>query len=180
MPAVVGRVEGLNETLTYLKRFDEDALKAMNKELYGVMRGLVADARSLAPTVSPMSGWAEPTNGEWGTRLLFDPRAIKTGIRSKIGTVRQKDSNTKEKAYLLINANPAGAIYETAGRKTQGKGKNGKHFIRQIENDSGIVVAGKQGRIAWKAVYEKRTEVANKMKRVVDREIDRINGKLAA
>lgn len=180
MPAVVGRVEGLVETLTYLKRFDEDALKAMNQELYGVMRGLVADARSLAPQAWPMSGWAEPNSGEWGTRLLFDAKAVKMGIRSKIGTVRQKDANTKERAYLLINSNPAGAVYETAGRKTQGKGRNGKQFVRNIENYSGMVVIGKQGRIAWKAVNEKREEVGAKMKRIVDREIDRINGKLAA
>jgi hypothetical protein len=144
------------------------------------MRDLVAEARALAPQTWPMSGWAEPSAGEWGTRLLFEPRAVKMGIRSKIGTVRQKDGNTKDKAYLLINANPAGAIYETAGRKTQGKGKNGRQFVRNIENYSGQVVIGKQGRIAWKAVYEKRAEVAARMKKIVDRQIDLINGKLAS
>lgn len=180
MPAVVGRVEGLVETLTYLKRFDEDALKAMNQELYGVMRGLVADARSLAPQAWPMSGWAEPNNGEWGTRLLFDTKAVKMGIRSKIGTVRQKDVNTKERAYLLINANPAGAIYETAGRKTKGKGVNGRGFIQQIENDSGMVVIGKQGRIVWKAVNEKRVTVVAKMEAIVKRYQAWTNRKLAA
>ncbi len=180
MPAVVGRVEGLNETLTYLKRFDEDALKAMNKELYGVMKQLVADARSLAPTTVPMSGWGKANLGEWGTRLLYEPRKVRTGIRSKIGTVRRKDIDTTERAYLLINANPAGAVYETAGRKQSGKTRQGRQFVKNIEQDSGQVVRGKQGRIAWKAVYERRAEVMYKMKVIVDREIDRINGKLAA
>lgn len=182
MATVAGRVEGLDETITYLKQFDKETLKALNKELYGVMRELVAEARSLAPAVTPMSGWAEPSKygAEWGTRLLFNANKVKTGIRSKIGTVRHPNSNTTSRTYLLINANPAGAIYETAGRKTRGKGVNGRGFITQIENDSGMVVIGKQGRIVWKAVYENRAMVVNKMELIVKRYEALINRKLAA
>lgn len=182
MATVAGRVEGLDEAITYLKQFDKETLKALNKELYGVMKELVVEARSLAPSVSPMSGWAEPSayGAEWGTRLRFDPRKVKTGIRSKIGTVRHPNSYTTSRTYLLINSNPAGAIYETAGRKTKGKGVNGRGFIEQIENDSGIVVIGKQGRIVWKAVNENRAMVVNKMELIVKRYEAFINRKLAA
>lgn len=182
MATVAGRVEGLDETIQYLKEFDKETLKALNKELYGVMKELVAEARSLAPSVSPMSGWAEPSKygAEWGTRLLFDSRKVKSGIRSKIGTVRHPNTYTTSRTYLLINSNPAGAIYETAGRKSSGKGKNGEGFIRQIENDSGMVVIGKQGRIVWKAVNENRAMVVNKMETIVKRYEALINRKLAA
>lgn len=182
MATVAGRVEGLDETIKYLKEYDKETLKALNKELYGVMKELVAEARSLAPSVSPMSGWAEPSQygAEWGTRLRFDPRKVKSGIRSKIGTVRHPNTFTTSRTYLLINANPAGAIYETAGRKSSGKGKNGENFIRQIENDSGMVVIGKQGRIVWKAVNENRAMVINKMEIIVKRYEAYINRKLAA
>lgn len=182
MATVAGRVEGLDEAIHYLKQFDKETLKALNKELYGVMKDLVVEARSLAPSVTPMSGWAEPSKygAEWGTRLLFDARKVKTGIRSKIGTVRHPNSYTTSRTYLLINANPAGAIYETAGRKSEGKGPNGRGFIRQIENDSGIVVIGKQGRIVWKAVNENRATVVNKMEAIVKRYEALTNRKLAA
>ena len=182
MATVAARVEGLDETINYLKQFDKETLKALNKELYGVMKELVYEARSLAPSASPMSGWAEPSKygAEWGTRLLFDPRKVKTGIRSKIGTVRHPNSYTTSRTYLLINANPAGAIYETAGRKSEGKGVNGRGFIRQIENDSKIVVIGKQGRIVWKAVNENRATVVAKMEAIVKRYEAYTNRRLAA
>ena len=180
--AVVARVEGLQETLGYLKRFEPELLKGMNKELYAVMKDLVKIGRSLAPTQSPMSGWAKPSplGAEWGTRLLYQPGKVKTGIRSKIGWVRRKDTNTTERAYFLINANPAGAVYETAGQKVRSRTPQGRQFVRNIEQQSGIVVRGKQGRIAWKAVYDNRENVARAMKVVVDRYIDIINQKLAA
>lgn len=179
---VVARVEGLQETLTYLKRFEPELLKAMNKELYAVMKELVMEGRSLTPTSSPLSGWAKPSpmEAEWGTRLLFQPGRVKTGIRSKVGWLRRTDIHTTERAYFLINANPAGAIYETAGRKQQARTKQGANFVRQIEQRSGIVVRGKQGRVAWKAVYDNREKIAYKFKVVVDRYIDKINGQLAA
>lgn len=182
MATVAARVEGLDETIKYLKEFDKETLQALNKELYGVMKELVYDARALAPTASPMSGWATPSElgAEWGTRLLFEPSKVKTGIRSKIGTVRHPNSYTTSRTYLLINANPAGAIYETAGRKTKGKGVNGRGFIQQIENDSGMVVIGKQGRIVWKAVNEKRVTVVAKMEAIVKRYQAWTNRKLAA
>lgn len=182
MATVAGRVEGLDETIQYLKQFDKETLKGLNKELYGVMKGLVADARALAPESSPMSGWATPSKygAEWGTRLLYQPSKVRVGIRSKIGTVRHPNTYTTSRSYLLINANPAGAIYETAGRKTSGKGANGEGFINQIVKDSGITVIGKQGRIVWKAVNENRAEVIAKMETVVKRYEAWINRKLAA
>lgn len=182
MQAALARVEGLSETVAYLKRFDNETLKAMNKELYGVMKGLVQETRSMAPDIAPMSGWAKKslTGAEWGTRLLYTPAKVKTGIRSKIGPVRRKDTNTREQAYFLINANPAGMVYERAGRKSRGTSKQGKQFIENIEERSGITVIGKQGRLAWKSVYESRDEVTAKMAKVVARYVNWINGKLAA
>lgn len=180
--AVVAKVEGLNETVAYLKRFDADTLKAMNKELYSVMKGLVQETRGMAPDIAPMSGWAKKslTGAEWGTRLLYQPARVKTGIRTKIGPIRRKDTDTREQAYFLINANPAGVIYERAGRKTKGSTRAGVQFINNIEQRSGITLTGKQGRLAWKSVYESRDEVTAKMAKIVARYVNFINAKLAA
>lgn len=179
---VVAKVEGLAETVAYLKEFDTETLKAMNKELYAVMKGLVQETRSMAPDIAPMSGWAKKsmTGAEWGTRLLWQTSKVKTGIRSKIAPVRRKDTNTREQAYFLINANPAGVVYERAGRKTKGSNRAGIQFIQNIEERSGITLTGKQGRLAWKSVYESRDEVTAKMAKVVARYVNLINAKLAA
>lgn len=182
MQVALTRVEGLNETVAYLKRFDNEALKALNKELYAEMKGLVQTARSMVDDTAPMSGWTKKslTGAEWGTRLLYTPSKVKTGLRSKIESVRRTDANTVERAYFLINANPAGMVYEWAGRKSRGTSKQGKQFIENIEERSGIIVIGKQGRLAWKAVYENRDKVTASMAKVVGRYVNWINGKLAA
>lgn len=180
MPAVA-RVEGLDEAIAYLKLFDNETLKALNKELYGEMKRLVQKTRTMAPASAPMSGWEKKslTGAKWGTDLNFTPTKIRTGIRTKIGPVRNKALNTRERAYLLINANPAGAIYETAGRKTRGTTAQGKQFIQNIEERSGITVIGKQGRLAWKSVIENRASVTANMAKVVARYVNLINEKLA-
>lgn len=180
MPAVQ-RVEGLNETIAYLKLFDVENYKAINKELYGEMKRLVGVGRSMAPTTSPMSGWEAGSegSGRWGSVLAFSPGKVRTGIRTKIGPVRRKDTNTRERTYFLLNANPAGAVYETAGRKSRGKTPQGRQFVTNIENYSGEVVIGKQGRLAWKAVYQNRKEVTYALAQVVRKYEEIINRKLA-
>jgi hypothetical protein len=168
------RIDGLDEAVAYLKLFDNETLKAMNKEMYSVMKDLV-------PGTSPMSGWEKKslTGAKWGTQLNFTPSKIRTGVRSKIGLVRNKSLNTRERAYLLINANPAGAIYETAGRKTDGATPQGRQFIKNIEERSGMRVIGKQGRLAWRAAINNRAEITVKMGRVVAKYQDMINRRLA-
>lgn len=180
MPAVA-RVEGLDEAVAYLKLFDQETLKAMNKEMYGVMKGLVQETRGMVPNTAPMSGWEKKslTGAKWGTVLTFAPSKVRTGVRTKIGNVRNKGLNTRERAYLLINANPAGAIYETAGRKTNGSTPQGEQFIKNIKERSGITVLGKQGRLAWKAAIDNRAEITVKMAKVVARYTDMINARLA-
>lgn len=176
MPAP--RVEGLDETLAYLKLFDEQLYKDINKELQREMYKLVKVARSLTPTTSPMTNWNTDGGGKWGNEIGFDPAKARSRIRSQSKAVRPKNSTTKERVYLLLN-DRAGAIYETAGRKTQGKTPQGRQFITNIENYSGMVVIGKQGRVAWKAVNENRKEVIAGVAVIVNKYQEIINRKLA-
>ena len=91
----------------------------------------------------------------------FNPNAVKSGIRSKIGRGK-KSINGFKSVYSIINATPAGAIYETAGRKNpngdpKSKSRNpnaGKQFIDAIQKQSGQrEPRGKhEGRIAFAAV----------------------------
>lgn len=195
--ATVLAVEGAREAARYLKEFDEDLLRAMNKEQYQVMKDLVKQARSLVPFTAPMSGWAKPSKGEWGSRLLYSPNKVRMGIRSKIGRVRYKATNEIQSAYLLVNANPAGMVYEQAGRRNRNgrpwnpkstskdfshssNPKAGAQFIENIVDHSGITVIGKQGRLAWKAVYDNRRKVAAQFEGIVNKYVAYVNKRLAA
>lgn len=183
MPAaVVGRVEGLNETVAYLKLFDVETYKALNKELYGEMKKLVQETRTDAPATRPLRNWKAYEGGtsRWGNVLAFDPRAVRMGVRSKIGPVQNKALNTRERAFFLIEGNPAGAVYETAGRKTKGRTPQGRAFIRNLEAKSGITVIGRQGRLVWKNVIENRSEINAACALIVRKYEDLINRKLAS
>lgn len=173
------KIVGLDETVRALRKFDPDALKEMNKTIYQAMKIAQVDARQLAPEVSPLSGWARPVKeGRWADRT-FTPRAVKMGLKTKIDRARRRGTWTS-KAYLLINSDAAGSIYETAGRKNpKGNSKQGANFNKLIARQSGIIVRGKQGRIAYKAVEDNRTEIIAMSTAAIDKAQAAINRKLA-
>lgn len=173
------KIVGLDETVRALRQFDPAALKEMNKTIYQAMKISQIDARKLAPEKSPLSGWARPVKaGKWD-RLTFRPKPVKTGIRTKIDRARKRGTWTS-KAYLLINADPAGAIYEVAGRKKPlDEDSNSARFINAIEGQSKVTVRGKQGRIAYKAVEDNRPEIVAKSNAAIAKAEAIINAKLA-
>ena len=174
------KIVGLDETVRALRQFDPAALKEMNKTIYQAMKIAQVDARQLAPSVTPLSGWAKPIkSGKWD-RLTFKAKPVKMGIKTKIDRARKRGTWTS-KAYLLINADPAGAIYETAGRKNpQGRNAQGARFINAIRGQSGVTVRGKQGRIAYKAVEDNREEIVAKSNAAITKAEAAVNAKLAS
>lgn len=187
MPAVA-RIEGLNEAVAYLKQFDTQTLKALNKELYSEMKKLKLQTRADAPVKTPLRNWKPQANpkSRWGfvksgdkAGIAFDPRAVRMGITTELKPVRIKGRDTKERAYLLVENNGGGSVYEAAGRKSRGRTPQGRAFIRNLEAKSGITVIGKQGRLIWKNVIENRNEVTANLAAVVRKYEALINAKLA-
>ena len=98
-------VEGLDDTLRALRTVDPEAMKALRKGFKAVATPILDKAKKNVPA-QPMSGW-----GNWGGRKNYKKSAVESGLRSQV-------SVTKTRANLrLVNANPAGAIFETAGSK---------------------------------------------------------------
>lgn len=175
-------VEGVNRTVNLLKTFDRETLKAINKEIYQEVKPMVGQARALMPDKAPMSGWGKPNNGVWGTELLFDPRRAKMGIRTQIKPMRQRGTYIKEKTLFLAQTNRAGSVFETAGRKTQGRTKAGEQFIRNLENPArgGTVIMGKQSRVIWGVVLDNRRRVTVAVESILNRYMNTYTDKLAA
>jgi hypothetical protein len=173
-------VENVSETLQILRSFDKETLKAVNKEIYQEVKPLVGQSRALVPDMAPMSGWAKPNNGEWGTRLLWDTRKVKMGIRTQIKPMRQRGTNIRERTLFLAQANPAGVVYEWAGRKTKGQRSQGQQFVRNIEDRSGITVIGKQSRIIWGVVLDNRKKITLATENILRRYMNTYSNKLAA
>jgi len=171
---------GLEQTIRDLKQFNPEALKIMNKEIYQVMKKIQLDARQLIPATIPLSNWGKPAKEgtEWA-RLQYKPKPARMGVKTKIERQRRKGDVTS-RAYLIINSDAAGAIYETAGRKNpNGNSPQGAAFIRAIQANSAVTVRGKQGRVVYKAVEDKKAYTMNELRDAVNKGVAALNRKLA-
>ena len=178
--ARTSRMIGLEQTIRDLKQFNPEALKIMNKEMYQTMKKIQVDARELMPSAAPLSNWGKPAKeGTAWARLEFNPKSARMGVRTKIERQRRK-GNTVSRAYLLISADAAGSVYESAGRKNpQGTSPQGAAFIKGIARESGLIVRGKQGRVAYKAVQDREPYTLNEIRDAITKGQAALNRKLA-
>jgi hypothetical protein len=108
-------VKGAVELRKALKQYSPDLAKETQKEIAGHLRKVVNRARGFVPSESPLSGWASDS-GEWAYRA-FDSGEVRRGI--SYSTVPSKPNRRGFRALAQIfNSSAAGAIYETAGRKS--------------------------------------------------------------
>lgn len=129
-------VLGLKETLRALDQMDLRTRKETRKELYNA----AVQVRDTAKTfVNPegLSGW-----GKW--RGGYSARNIDTGIRLTRLT-NHAYGFTIRNMIAVVNSNPAGAIWEVAGRKSRGKlPKKGRRQRR-----TKVWTEGRNGRMGW-------------------------------
>lgn len=101
-----------------LKKYEPDLAKATQKELGKLLKVIVQDARGFIPSSAPLSGWEKNAEqkGRWSLRA-WNPIAVSRGISFRTSPTRR---NRRGFQYLasIVNKSAAGAIYETAGRKT--------------------------------------------------------------
>lgn len=173
------KLEGYAETVALLNKFDKDSLKVMNAEIYQTAKRTTTQARALVPKAPPqgLSGWARPVKtGDW-SRLTFNSSKFKTGIKTKLEAQRIR-GNWTSKTLFLVNNQPAGNIYETAGRHT-GKTDKSIRFIKLIEGQSAIRVRGKQGRVVIKTVDDNLPVIENDLRNSMAKATAKLNARLA-
>jgi len=104
-----------------LNKYAPDLAKELTKELGGVLKPIVNEARSYVALISPMSGWS-PVAQPRGKFPKYDALEIRKGIIYK--TTPSKPNRAGFVNNIRIqNKSMIGAIYETAGRKN-GQGQN--------------------------------------------------------
>ncbi len=115
-------VLGLKETLRALDKMDLRTRKETRQELYRA----AVEVRDLAQTyVDPqgLSGWKRWKGG-------YQPARIAQGIRLTRMTFRF--GNYKDRSMIaVINSTAAGAIWEVAGRKSDGKKRRGRRMATE-------------------------------------------------
>jgi hypothetical protein len=108
-------VRGALELRKAIKNFSPDLAVETRKELAHLLSPIVKNAKGFIPSQVPLSGWAKGSpNGKFP---LWSSSAAKRGIGYK--TTPSKPNRQGFRALArIVNASAAGAIYETAGRKS--------------------------------------------------------------
>jgi hypothetical protein len=104
-------LSGVDELRKALKQYAPDLDKQLKNDLTLATQNVVNAARGFVPATPPLSNWGR----EGGNFPIYNAATIRNGIR--LSTARSKiNKNGFASSVRIVNANAAGAIYETAGR----------------------------------------------------------------
>jgi hypothetical protein len=125
-------ISGIKETIESLKKFDKDAARRLNKVINDELALAEGAARAKIKDEPPMSGWRTVPAAKGRVRggqgwPAWEPTAIRQGIKKTRveGKVR---SDYTTSAGALVQKTAAGAIWEVAGRRSDGSG-TGRNMI---------------------------------------------------
>jgi hypothetical protein len=105
-------LSGVDELRKALKQYAPDLDKQLKKDLQAATQSVVNAARGFVPAEPPLSNWGR----DGGNFPIYNAATIRNGIR--LSTARSKiNKNGFASSVRIVNANAAGSIYETAGRK---------------------------------------------------------------
>ena len=182
MPVVVN---GVREFLKAVDEIDEDMYKNVKDSLKAPMIKVAYKAKQYLPSEqNVLSGWtksAEPQEGQRRPFPAYDQSTARSGIKYKLGPNKKNRKGYSVYNYVSNESAP-GAIYETAGRKTQGsQGASlnpdaGVQFIQALPNVVDATMAGSvgrrgrknKGRVIYKVWKEEQGEVYANLKKALD------------
>lgn len=148
MPVAVKGAVALRKAL---KDYTPDLAKQLPKEMAIALKPVIKTARGYAPSESQiLSGWKPRSMGE-GRFPTYNASMVKSGIGYKTTPSKPNRRGFRSLARLF-NKTAAGAIYETAGRKTPDS-----RFVQNLNSKyaSSMKGTGKsEGRVLYRAYDE--------------------------
>lgn len=167
-------VTGLKEAQKAMRSLQPDLEKNLKVEIKASLLPIVKKARGYVPTsISGLSNWLSFE----GRFPRFNPALVKRGIKSEVFPTRHKGSGFIS-LVRVVNATAAGAIFETAGRKSGAQGQKwnrksashnyshsrnehaGEWFITHIGNKGTMTGEGaKRGRLIYRAFAEDQGKI---------------------
>jgi hypothetical protein len=153
------RVVGALDLRKALRKFTPDLAKETQKEIASFLKPVVKNARGFIPSNSEIpSGWLVGNQkGKW-ERVAFDSAVAKRGIGYKTTPSRVNRSGFRALVSIL-NKSAAGAIYETAGRKSGITGR----FTPRLEGQ----LVGKGQKMTGRAMFKAYAQDQGKAKGAV-------------
>ena len=142
-----------------LRKFTPDLAKETQKEIARFLKPVVKNARGFIPSNSEIpSGWLVGNQkGKW-ERVAFDSAVARRGIGYKTTPSRVNRSGFRALVSIL-NKSAAGAIYETAGRKSGITGR----FTPRLDGQ----LVGKGQKMTGRAMFKAYAQDQGKAKGAV-------------
>ena len=169
MPVAVKGAVALRRAL---REFTPDLAKQLPKEMAIALKPVVKTAKGYAPSESQiLSGWKPRSMGE-GRFPTYNASMVKSGIGYKTTPSKPNRRGFRSLARLF-NKTAAGAIYETAGRKTPDS-----RFVQNLNNKyaSSMKGTGKlEGRVLYRAYEEDQGKAQNGVLKAIEKAKTRLN-----
>jgi len=167
------RVVGADQALKALRSLEPTVARQVGRDISDVGRDIMAEARNIAPSKPPVSGWVE-TSGARGSR----------GGAGWPGWAPVQTSFRRRGTTITVSTNsspPAIASFaESLGRGLKVKTTPGEKLV-EMANDrwSPIVKSGKkEGRVARAAIANKYPEVMASLKEACDKAVEEVNRRM--
>lgn len=157
-------LEGATSLRKALRKFTPDLGKETTKEIGLVLKPIAAKARGFAPAV-PLTNWMKSERNN--SRYAYSLTEVKRGIGYK--TTPSKPNRQGFVALAQINnKSAAGAVYETAGRKT-----TGGNFVPRLP--ALINTPAGKGRLIYKAWQEDNGKATAAVVKAIESAADKLN-----
>jgi hypothetical protein len=164
-------VTGAIELRKALKKYAPDLAKESQKEIATALKPIVRDARGFLPNNSEVpSGWLkENQKGKWENRG-YDQATATKGISYSTAAGKANRQGFRSVA-TIYNKSAAGAIYETAGRKSGNVGQFTPRLNGQLR--------GQGQKMTGRAIFRAWAQDQGKTTAAVIKAIETINDKVA-
>lgn len=120
---------GVASSITELGRIDPELAKAARVRMKEAANPMVAAARGFIPTGSPLSGMSR------GKRLGWSTARVRAGITAKVSTKPARNGYIP--LLSVIQKNPAGAMWDMAGRRSNGNTAAGRNMVKVMQERNG-------------------------------------------
>jgi len=145
-------VKGVVELRKALRQFTPDLGKGLTKEMGAALKPITRTARGYLPSNSEvLSNWQGTKTRAEGAFPQYDYTVARRGVTYKTSPSKPNRKGFRSLA-TIFNKSAAGAIYETAGRKTPNS-----VFVQNLNNKTAGAMRGQnkmQGRVIYRAWYE--------------------------
>jgi hypothetical protein len=122
-------ITGVKQAIGALKKIDPEYRKDFNRDAKAIAAPLVSAAKSAYPTI-PLSGMSKTWLQSERTIFPWEISKVRSGVKLKTSTRK----NTSSVLYIT-QSNPAGAIFEVAG-----KANAGSKFNKNLRAKSGFIL----------------------------------------